>query len=221
MMAHDEFPMGGRGSETFFEPLKLNGAVLGRDVAIAGIVLIGFHEGAGVEVEKLDVGGGVDGMELRVITGGHVPAWMGLAIGDLGVAVAVVIVVAEDGVPGNLEGVGGVDVLEGFVPERVVDGGDAVLVKVVADRDDEAGGNLFAGDAHLGGDLGLIGLAPAAPVTNDGEVEGFGGRRAGVEIAGEETAGQRGLGSDEKSSDEIAAREMHGGILVKGEEDGR
>ena len=168
-----------------------------------------MNEGAGVDVEDFELGGGGDVMDLRVVAGGHFPARAFLGVVELRVTIAAVIVVAEDDVPRDLQRRSGVNFLEGFLPEVVVDGGDAVVVEVVAERNDEIGVGLLAGEAHLGGDLRLIGTAPAAPVADDGEVERGTPRFGGLEAAWHKTAGKSSLRGDEEGADEVAAGDGH------------
>jgi len=92
----------------------------------------------------------------------------------------------------------------------VVERGDAVLVKVVADGNDEGGLGVLAGDAHLLGDLFLVRPALASPVADNGEVEPGDRRGIGVERGGHEPSDEGGLGGGEEAADEIAAREGHG-----------
>jgi len=212
MMTHDEFPLGGGGNERLFEPAELLGGILTRDVGGDQVVIsIGDDEGAGVDVEDFELGGRVDGVDLRIIAGRHVPAGMQFGILELGVAVGAVVVVTEDDVPGDLQRRSSVDVLEGFLELGIGGGGDAGFVEIIAEGDDKACGGIFAGDAHLRGDLHLVRATVAAPVADDGEVESLSCGVSGAKRFGDNATDERGLRGDEEGADEIAAGERHRG----------
>lgn len=112
-------------------------------------------EDDGVDEEDLDgsLGAG-HGEHLVVEVGGHVPASVAV-LGSVGVldlgkdrVAAVVVVVAQNQVPGQLGGGRVVDVLVVSLPEGILDTGDSALVEVVAEHDEEARAQL----SGLGGD---------------------------------------------------------------------
>lgn len=214
MMTEDEFPLGLRVGEGAVEPLELEIGILRGNFAELGVVLVLLDEGARVDVEAFKAGCGIDRINLGVVTGGHDPARVGFAVFELRSGFAGVVVVAEDDVPGDLEGGGVIDRFKGSLPVVVVERGDAPLIKIIADGNDEGSGGIFTGDGHLLGDLFLVRPALPAPIPDDGEVERAGGKIVRVKWGGHEPANERRLRSGKKSADKIAAGQRHGWRLA-------
>jgi hypothetical protein len=108
-----------------------------------------------------------------------------------------VVVVAERHVPGDLQRGCGVDILEGGLPQRVLEAGDAVRVVVVAGRDHEARPETFCDLAHPSGQSPLIARG-RAPVTDHQECQ------LAILTRGRTPAGERGAGDadDERAPGE-------------------
>lgn len=156
----------------------------------------------------------------------HVPARLARGEGDLRVDVAVVVVVAQHRVPGDVgEDEVVVDVAVASGELVVVDGGDAVGVEVVASGDDEMrvvalfDERLLDGVGHGLGDGLLAVLALAAPVAEgkegerdvrDGQVDWAGGGDAGVD--GERDAALEEEGEEEGASDGQEQESEEGGV---------
>jgi len=164
------------------------------------------------QIEKVSGGRRVNLMGLKKVASRHVPAGMSARVFKLGVAVAVVIVIAEDDVPRKLKRRVAIDVLEGGLPLWVVRGSNAVFVKIVTDRNDKSSAGCLCSHGHLRGDFGLVGFAISSPVSENYEVERAGGvRRLRKYGAGKETAGDRSLRGYKKCADKIASSLFHVG----------
>jgi len=177
MMSDDNFPARPRGGESGLEPVELPRDVLGGHAGGGfAVAPVAFYHRRGIEVKKVGVGCFVDRMGLLEIPGGHVPAGMGASVLELGVAVAVIIVITEDDLPWDLEGRVTINLFKGTLPLGIARGGDAIFIEVVAERDDETGGGGFGGDGHLRGDLGLVAFRVASPVAKNEEIKTVAGR---------------------------------------------
>src|SRR5215831_12303318 len=121
MMTNDDFPLCGRGSQGGLEPLELLRNILIADVlAIAGFVPVASYHRRRVQKEEVDGRGVVNLAAQGEITRGHLPAPAQLAVGNLRVAIAEIIVVAEGDVPRDLQGRGGINVFKRLLPLRIV-----------------------------------------------------------------------------------------------------
>ncbi len=138
------------------------------------LVIAGPGHRRGVDEEKFNRVIRINAFGARIVARRHVPALALLAVGDLCVAVPVIIMVAEDDVPRHLAAKGADIHLfkRAFWPLlRIIHRSDAVLVKIIPHGDDEFSFPISGCHRHLRGHVQLILLALAAPVAEDDEVQ--------------------------------------------------
>ena len=177
-----------------------------------GFVPVAFHHRRCVQIEKVHGGGGVNLPGLGEITRGHVPALAHLAVGDLRVAIAAVIMVAQGDMPRNLQGRGVVNIFKRSLPLRIAGRGHAVFVEIVADGDDKLRLEGVCGDAHLRRHVHLIGLAVPPPIAENQEIQAAGrGVRhvGGPQGVRQETADHDRLGGYKENANEFTAGLFH------------
>lgn len=194
-MVSDAYRPGGAGG----------GELLGKPVELGEPVA--FAEAGFVAVEDEEGDEGVGGGEIDAIPGGgEFPAGggVGAGVGEFeGLVLAVVVVVAEGHVEGEVEAAGIVQVFEEGSPLGVGDAGEAG-VEVVAGGDEgvDGGGLGIAGEGF--GDVALLG-GVGAPVADDEEVHFLG--KSGRDQEEQEERG------------EVEAEgAVHGGMVTAGEE---
>ncbi len=162
-----------------------------------------------VEIEKFHGVVGVNALGARVVARGHIPARADFVVGDLRVAIAVIIVVAQRDVPRHLQRRRGINFLKRRLPLRIVRGRNAVLVKIIAHGNDELRVNVLRGNSHLRGDIQLVLLAVPPPIAEDEEVQPASPRIRREQAARQQRDDDRRLRGDKQSADELAARLFH------------
>ena len=124
-------------------------------------------------------------MRLHVIARRHGPARTMAGVGKLGLAIAVVIMVAQDHVPGDLERRRGINIFERFLPVIISQRSHPVLVEIVAHGNNKSGRRRFwAAKAHLFRDFPLVQFTPASPIAEHQKIQCFCAKRFAKRFTG-------------------------------------
>ena len=138
-----------------------------------GSPVVVLNIGTGIEEEEIGASAIRQTLGAHVIRRRQRPTRVGAAILDLRrrLARSLVVMIAQDHMPLRHQARARVNILERCLPLRIGDAADAILIEIIADRNDELAAHRNGAVAHLLRHVNLPIMALASPIADDQEIQ--------------------------------------------------